>query len=448
MNHHADAFAARLRSNRLSRRDALWLFGASTAAVAGLQGCATSPVTGKSILVGLSEEQERAIDAQQAPHQFSADLGPVQDAGLNEYVADVGRQLHQNSHRPQMPYSYRVLNANYVNAYTFPAGAVGVTRGIMTELDDEAQLAALLGHELGHVNARHSAQRQGQAMVAQAVVAGIGVAASNSQWGALAGLGSQIGASALLASYSRDNEREADALGQEYMVRCGYPASGMTALHQMLVEQEKEQPSLLATMFSSHPMSTERRDTAKRLAETRYATSLKAPAQRERYMDHTAGLRRIKPTIDACKNGETAMARKAYQEAQNQFATAIKRTPQDYAANLRMAQCLQAQGHTKEAQRYVETAKTIYPQEAQARKLSGVLALSAKDPARAYAELDAFDRMLPGDPGVTFLKGISAEGMGDRLRAAQHYNAYLRATRSGEAAQYSASRLKAWGYLK
>ncbi|WKB52279.1 M48 family metalloprotease [Eleftheria terrae] len=440
--------ATRLHRNRLTRRDTLWLFGASTAGVALLQGCATSPVTGQSIVVGLSEAQERQIDEQQAPHQFSQDLGSVQDGGVNRYVADVGQRLHQQSHRQQMPYSYRVLNANYVNAYTFPAGAVGVTRGIMSELHDESELAALLGHELGHVNARHAAQRQGQAMVAQAVVTGLNVAVSSSQWGALAGLGSQIGASALLSSYSRDNEREADALGQEYMTRAGYPATGMTQLHQILVDQQKETPSLLETMFSSHPMSTERRDTAQRLAETRYGATKGAPAGRERFMDHTAGLRRIKPTIDACKNGETAMAKKAHGDAQAQFASALKRTPQDYAANLRMAQCLQAQGNTQEARRYADAAKTVYPQEAQARKLAGVLALGARQPERAYEDLDAFDRLLPGDPGVTFLKGVSLEGMGDKARAARQYNSYLRMTQRGDAASYSANRLKAWGYLK
>ncbi|MCW7538734.1 M48 family metalloprotease [Aquabacterium sp. A7-Y] len=440
--------AARLQRNRLSRRDTLWLFGAGTAGVALLPGCAVSPVSGQNIVVGMSEAQERQVDQQHAPHQFSQDLGAVQDGALNRYVAEVGQGLHRQSHRQEMPYSYRVLNANYVNAYTFPAGAVGVTRGIMTELQDEAELAALLGHELGHVNARHAAQRQGQAMMAQAVVLGLNVAASSSQWGALAGLGSQLGASALLSSYSRDNEREADALGQEYMVRAGYPASGMTQLHGILLEQQKEAPSLLETMFSSHPMSTERRETAQRLAETRYAKSRGAPAGRERFMDHTAGLRRIKPTVEACKNGETAMSRKAYPSAQGEFAAALKRTPQDYAANLRMAQCLQAQGQTQDARRYADTAKTVYPQEAQARKLAGVLALSAREPERAYEELHAFDRLLPGDPGVVFLKGVSLEGMGEKARAAQHYNSYLRLTRQGDAATYSASRLKAWGYLK
>jgi len=168
-----DELARSLETNRVTRRQALWLLGAGAlgGGALSLQGCAASPVTGKQILVGMSEGQERAIDAQASPHQFSQDLGAVQDGALNAYVAGLGRGLHQRSHRPAMPYSYRVLNANYVNAYTFPGGAMGVTRGIVTELNDEAELAALLGHEIGHVNARHAAQRQGQTLLAQAAMA-------------------------------------------------------------------------------------------------------------------------------------------------------------------------------------------------------------------------------------------------------------------------------------
>jgi len=158
-------------------------------------------------------------------------------------------------------------------------------------------------------------------------MAGVNIAAKDAQWGALAGLGSQIGASALLSSYSRDNEREADALGQEYMVRAGYPATGMTALHQMLVNEEKSKPSLLQTMFASHPMSVERRDTARMLAATRYAASAGANPGRERFMDNTAGLRKLKPTIDACKNGESAMTRKDLAGAERQFQAALSSRP-------------------------------------------------------------------------------------------------------------------------
>lgn len=438
----------RLRRNRLTRRDVLWLFGAGTAA--SLAGCATSPVTGERILVGMSEEEERQVDREVAPHQFSQDMGPVQDEAVNRYVAGLGGRMDDLTQRPNMPYSYRVLNANYINAYTFPGGAMGVTRGIMTELDSEAELAALLGHEMGHVNARHAAQRQGQQMLAQAAVAGLAVAAAatDSSWGGLAAIGGQVGASALLASYSRDNEREADALGQNYMVKAGYPASGMTQLHGLLVREAKETPSLLETMFSSHPMSSERVANAQQLAQMKYAASLGANPQRERFMDNTASLRRLKPAIDACKNGEVAMARKQLPQAQGEFAKALSAAPRDYPANLLMARCLAAQGRQKDAIRYAEAARSIYPQEAQAHKLAGVLHLAERNPGAAVQNFEQFDKLLPGDPGIAFLKGVGYEGMGNQRAAAENYARFLRSGGQGEPAQYSMSRLKAWGYAR
>ena len=396
-----DALSQRLQQRRLTRRDSLWLFAASTGAVA-LGGCDTSPVTGKSIVVGMSTAQERAIDQRQAPHQFSADLGAVQDARVNGYVEDVTRRLVPHAHRKDAIYSARVLNANYVNAYTFPAGTMGVTRGIMIEMQDEAELAALIGHEMGHVNARHSAQRQGQAMIAQAAVAGLSIASSDSRWSPLIGLGSQIGASALLAGYSRDNEREADALGQRYMVAAGYPAQGMTRLHEILLAEEKEKPSAIATMFATHPMSRERRDTAERLADSTFAASRNLPSGRERDMDSTAGLRRLKPTILACQDGEAAMSRKRLPEAEQRFQEALRLTPGDYAANLRMAQCQHALGRTAQARRYAQAAREIYPQEAQAAKLGATLKLASREPAAALPDLQAVERLLPGDHGVLF----------------------------------------------
>jgi thioredoxin-like negative regulator of GroEL len=232
------------------------------------------------------------------------------------------------------------------------------------------------------------------------------------------------------------------------MVAAGYPARGMTSLHELLVGEEKSKPGLLQTMFSSHPMSTERRDTAARLASTRYAASAGANPQRERFMDSIASLRRIEPTITACQNGETAMSRKKYAEADTQFAAALRQAPQDYAANLRMAQCQQAQGKLAEARRYAQAARDIYPQEAQALKLGATLKLAMREPDGALQDLVAFDKLLPGDPGVLFLKGASLEGLGQRRAAVEHYAGYLQQVQDGGAAQYSAQRLKAWGYLK
>jgi len=444
-----DGLAISLKANHLTRRQALWLLGAGTCTAVGtLSGCATSPVTGKSILVGMSEQQETQVDAQVSPHQFSQDMGAVQDTRSNRYVADVGSRMDKLTHRPNMPYSYRVLNANYLNAYTFPGGAMGVTRGLLVEMESEAELAALWGHELGHVNARHAAQKQGESLVAQIAVSALNVATKDSGWAGLIAMGTQIGASALLSSYSRDNEREADALGQEYMVRAGYPASGMAALHQRLLNQEKGSPSLVQTMFSTHPMSQERVANAQQITNALYAKSNAANPQRERFMDNIAGLRRIKPTIQDCAQGETALSAKKYSVADERFRSALRRTPKDYPANLGMAQCLMAQGRKPEALRYANAARTIYPQEARAHKVAGVLALEMRDPGRAFEYLDQHDRLLPGSPEITFLKGVSLEGMGNKQGAAQHYSSYLRQSKQGQAAQYAQTRLKSWGYAK
>ncbi|MBI5780154.1 MAG: M48 family metalloprotease [Rhodocyclales bacterium] len=432
----------------LTRREVLKLLGASLAAPL-FSGCATSPVTGQTIFVGMSEAQEIALDRQLAPQQFSQDLGPIQQASVNAYVGEVGAKVQAVSHRPHLPYSYRGLNANYLNAYTFPAGSVGVTRALLVRLDDEAQLAAVLGHEIGHVNARHSAQQQAKAMLAQVALTTLDAATSGSEWGQLLVQGGALGTSVLLASYSREQEREADYLGQRYLVLAGYPASAMVRLHQVLLQEEKNQPGLLETMFSTHPMTQERIQRAQWLAETEFADGERFPAQRERFMDRTAPLRALRPTIERCGRGEEAMGAKKLTEAEQHFREAIRHTPDDYAANLRLAQTLLARGRVDEARSYAEHARTVYPQEAQAHKVLAAAALQQRRYDQALIALDAYDRLLPGDTGITFLRGVSLEGLGLRQDAARLYAEVLQRTGGqGQAAVYARRRLRQWGYLR
>jgi len=432
----------------MTRREVLKLLGASLAAPL-FSGCATSPVTGETIFVGMSEAQEIALDRQLAPQQFSLDLGPIQQTSVNAYVSEVGARVHAVSHRPNMPYSYRVLNANYLNAYSFPGGSIGTMRSLVVRLDDEAQLAALLGHEIGHVNARHSAQQQAKSLVAQVALTALDAATSKNDWGQFLVQGGSIGASALLASYSREQEREADYLGQRYMVLAGYPASGMARLHQVLLEEEKSQPGLLETMFASHPMAQERYQRAQWLAETEFADSERFPVQRERFMDRTAPLRALRPTIERCGRGEEAMGAKKLAEAEQHFREAVKLTPDDYAANVRLAQTLLARGRLDEARAYAEHARAVYPQEAQAHKVLAATALQQRRFDEALIALETYDRLLPGDTGITFLRGVSLEGLGRRQEAARLYAEVLQRTGGrGQAAAYARQRLVQWGYLR
>ena len=444
----------RIFRREMTRRDFLWLasIGASAAAAPVLlSGCATDPVTGGSMLSGLSEQDEIGIDREQAPYQFSADYGVAQNAALNRYVDDVGTGLWSRSHRPKMPYSARVVNANYINAYTFPAGSMAVSRGIMLEIQNEDELAGLLGHEIGHVNARHAAERAGRQMVAQggAMVAQIGLAVVGlGEFGAIADQVTQVGASALLASYSRDDEREADALGLDYMTRAGYNADGMVGLMDILNKEGREQPSMIETMFSSHPMSAERYETAKRTAATKYAASRTAQVKRERYMDSTASLRAIAPAIKAEQRGETLAAQGKAAEATRQFAQALQLAPNDYPGLVLMSKTQLEQERYVEAEVYVDRAVAAYPTEGQALKLSGIVKIALGKPDVAYQRFDAYDRALPGDPNVLFFKGISLEAMRNRNGAAQHYARFLRAGGSGPQADYARQRLQQWSAAK
>jgi len=442
----------RVFKRQLTRRDFLWLLSSTSAAVATpsiISGCAVNPVTGQQQLMLVSEEQEIAIDKENAPHQFSADYGITQDTALNNYLGEVGGRMANESHRPQMPYAFNVVNANYVNAYTFPAGSMGITRGILVELDNEAELAGLLGHELGHVNARHTAAQMSQGLLANSVLSGISAYVETTQYAGLSsiveGLGG-IGAGALLAKYSRDNERQADALGMEYMTQVGYPADGMTGLMEMLVEQSQHKPSAIEMMFATHPMSDERLENARQGASTTYQTAQGLPVQRERYMDNTSGVRRLKGAITTMQQGEGAMRQEAFNDAATQFSQALKQAPNDYTGLVLMARCQSALGSPQKAQQYAKKATAIYPAEAQAHQILGISELQRERPDAAHQAFVNYERVLPGNPNIVFLQGVALESMQNTTDAAQAYNRYLQVVQQGEQAQYAAQRLRDWGY--
>jgi predicted Zn-dependent protease len=413
-------------------------------------GCAANPVTGRHQLMLVSEDQEIQMDQMYSPIQFSADYGPIQDHALNDYVKQVGRDVATHTHRKSMPYSFRVVNATYVNAYAFPGGSIACTRGALLALENEAELAALLGHELGHVNARHTAQQMSKGVLAQSLVGGITVLAGTQAtiFGQLASQWGSIGAGVLLASYSRDNEREADALGMDYMVKGGYNARGMVELMDLLRSLSKDKPGTMELMFATHPMSDERYQTAVANSRTQYPSSRNLPLYRERFMDHTSRLRSIQGALEDMQKGEQEMGRKKYDEAEIHFRNTLRQAPEDYAGLVMMTLCQIIQKKDKEGLRYSERAKAVYPQEAQAHHLSGFIKLRTKDFEGAYRDFSTHETLLPGNPTSMFLKGFAQEGMQKKMEAAQEYRRYLEVVQEGKFAQHAKQRLQEWGYDK
>jgi predicted Zn-dependent protease len=308
----------------------------------------------------------------------------------------------------------------------------------------------LLGHELGHVNARHTAEQMSKGVLTSALVGGIAAfaGAKSQTYGKIAeGIG-MIGSGMLLASYSRDNEREADALGMEYMIKAGYGPDGFIGLMDMLRKISKNKPGSIELMFSTHPMSDERYNTAVSYVGRLNESSKKLPLYRERYMDNTAKLRSVKAAIDELQYGDSEMAKQKYNIAEGHFQKALSIAPNDYAALVMMSKCLLIQEKYNEALKYSETAKQVYPGEAQAHQISGFAKIKKKDFEAAYEEFNNYEKALPDYPGTIFYKGYCQEGMKHIKESAFEYNRYLQIVKNGEQAAYSYQRLVEWGYIK
>jgi predicted Zn-dependent protease len=318
-------------------------------------------------------------------------------------------------------------------------------------MDNEAQLAALLGHELGHVTARHTAQQMSRSMLTSLVISGLGAGLSIADKGQYAGLVTGlggIGAGALLAHYSRDHERQADALGMEYMTKAGYSPEGMVGLMDILRQKSKRQPSALETMFSTHPMSSERYATARERARSRYGAALGNPVFKERYLDRTAGLRKIAPAIGKMQDGEKLMAQQKFQAAEARFREALAIAPNDYAGLVLQSKALLAQKKHAAAEKVLARAKEVYPQEAQAYHFAGVNSILRNDFDAAAQSFARYERLLPGNPITDFLQGLAFEGMGRKRNAAEKYIAFLNQVNQGEQAKYAYTRLKQWGFVR
>jgi predicted Zn-dependent protease len=432
----------------LNRRE--FLKAAAVSAVMGLSGCAVNPVSGEKELILLSRSDEIALDERYSKYQFSADYGESQDEPLNAYLDEVGLSLARISHRPDMPYSFRAVNAEYLNAYAFPGGSIAVTRGLLLALEDESELAGLIGHEIAHVNWRHSASRMTSATITQLALAGVtGYAASRGESsGTLARALGGLAAGALLAHYSRDDEREADAQGTQYMVEAGYGSMGMAGLMEVLLEQHKNKPSALDLMFATHPMSQERYDTALAKARGEYAHALDAPVRRERYMDNTAGLRKIEQAVLEMQDGKKYLAKGKLTTADKHFRKAIEVAPEDYAAHVMMAQCQLERRNYSSALDYGLAARELYPAEPMSIMVTGLARMQRGDYGSAYEDFKSYDDHLPGNTNLIFFQGYCLEHMGEKRRAARRYLDYLRHDQSSDRARYAYERLVDWGVIE
>ena len=225
--------------------------------------CAVNPVSGNRQLMLLNEQDEIEL-GKQTDVQIVQQYGVYENAQLKGYINSLGQDMGRISHRPHLNFQYNVLDTSVVNAFAVPGGYVYFTRGILAHLNNEAELAGVMGHEIGHVTARHSAQQYSKAQLAQL---GLGLGSMLSETFRGVSQMAQVGVSLLFLKFSRDNEREADDLGVEYSSKVGYDATKMGDFFETL---ERLHPgsdkSGLPSWFSTHPNPEDRVGTVRRRA--------------------------------------------------------------------------------------------------------------------------------------------------------------------------------------
>ena len=243
--------------------------------------CAINPVTGKKELSLISEEGEISL-GQETDGEIQRQYGVYADPALTAYITAVGQKMAPLTHRPNLKYTFQVLDTSVVNAFAVPGGYIYVTRGLLAMMNSEAELATVLGHELGHVNARHSIRRMSEMILIQVGLA-IG-SLINDTFAELAGVAS-IGIQLLYLKFSRDDERQADALGVDYARKASYnpgPIIDFFASLQKLGDLQGGHS--LPGFLSTHPLEAER---------IKNTTKMLLPADARLTFNRDAFLRRV-----------------------------------------------------------------------------------------------------------------------------------------------------------
>ncbi|WP_321368391.1 M48 family metalloprotease [uncultured Draconibacterium sp.] len=229
-----------------------------------IPSCAVNPVTGKKQLMFMSEEQEVALGTQYDPTVIST-FGLYENEALLNFVTEKGTEMGKISHRPNLQYHFRILDSPVVNAFAVPGGYIYLTRGILAQFNNEAELMGVLGHEMGHVTARHTAQQQTRQQLSQvALAAGMIAVPEVAQFAGEAAAAMEL----LFLSFSRANEREADRLGVEYSSKIGYDAHKMADFFEVLNKmQMASSHEGVPTWMSTHPDPGERNVSVNQITE-------------------------------------------------------------------------------------------------------------------------------------------------------------------------------------
>lgn len=379
--------------------------------------CVVNPVTGEQELGWVDTGQEVAVGQQQyGPSQQMQGGAYALDPDLQAYVAGVGQRLAAVSDRA-LPYEFVVLNNSTPNAWALPGGKIAVNRGLLLELESEAELAAVLGHEITHAAARHGAKAMERGMLLQGALLVASLAMEDSEYADLALGGAQLGAALITQKYGRDAERQSDYYGMEYMRRAGYdPAAAITLQETFLELSGGAGGGGFGALFASHPPSAERvQNNRETLAGMGRLPDLEIG--RDRYREATADLQRRAPAYAAYDAGRAALARGDIATASARAKEAVALEPREGRFHDLLGDVARARGDEGAALDAYQTARRLDPGYFEHHRDEGLALLQLDRRAEARAALERSVALLPTAQAANQLGQMAlTEGDVDRAR--------------------------------
>jgi predicted Zn-dependent protease len=395
--------------------------------VLALCACGTNPVTGKREIQFVSEAQELQIGAQQyAPTRQSEGGDFKQLPELTTYVNGVGQKLAAVSDR-QLPYEFVVLNSSVPNAWALPGGKIAVNRGLLTELKNEAELAAVLGHEIVHAAARHGAKAQERGVLLQAGLAaaqiGAAIGGVDQNVAGLVVQGAGLGAALIQTKYGREQELEADQYGMKYMSASGYDTTGAVTLQETFVRLSNEggakQQGWLEGLFASHPPSAERVEQNK---VTAAGLAKGGDLGQQRYAAQVQPLLKLKPAYDKYDQSLAAARKKNYPEAKSLAIEAVGMLPREARFHQMLGELALNDKKPDEAIPHFQKAIDLDPGYFGSFLGAGVAQYRAGNKSKAEEWLTKSAELLPTAPAAYYL-GTIARDRGDTRKALQLFEA-------------------------
>jgi len=395
-----------------------------TAAILGaislllVSSCVKNSVTGERELTVISRTQEVQIGQNAFQTAQQAQGGPyVVDSDLANYVRQVGHRVARQSARSDLPYEFIIVNDSTPNAWTLPGGKIAINRGLLVELQSEAELAAVLGHEIVHAAARHGAKGIERGILLQSGIIALGVATQQKQYNDILVGSANVGAMLLHTKYGRGHELEADRYGMIYMAKAGYNPQAAVSLQELFLKLSKRKTSWIEGLFASHPPSEERI-----VANKKTLLEVQGPdCIFDGTDEYAAAIKQLisqKTAYQAYDDGVTALSEKSYKKAANlaeksleqfpdealfwhlkgqtelyqrkpklalsSFSEAIARNPNYFDFYLKRAEAKNLLGDYSGARADAKKSNDLLPT-GEANELLGRLWLKCKNPEKAYA---------------------------------------------------------------